>query len=333
MEPTNPFDAEANADRAIGSGTNREPRGDEWRSATKAAVHPGVRPPRIVPEEVLRRRRGEPDGRRRRRSRREARDLRGAATGAGRGRRATRRPGCSSTSSSAPRSRATRRPRGSSSRCRPRSPASTSSTSSTARTSARTSRPSTRTSRRCSSATTPRATSAMNARQAGRLKRLRRLAARARAAVPVRAARAADARTDRASPATTSNASTREERPKLMKVAIAELQERGVEPDIWKIEGIDRREDCEMISATTRSGRARRGGVRRPRPRRRRRGGRSWLRHARSGVPGYLGFAIGRSIWWDPLKGFVDGNLAVARRPPSRSPTTTGGSSPCLQGR
>ena len=28
-----------------------------------------------------------------------------------------------------------------------------------------------------------------------------------------------------------------------------------------------------------------------------------------SGVPGYVGFAIGRSIWWDPLKGFVDGNL------------------------
>ncbi|MEX2420676.1 MAG: DUF2090 domain-containing protein, partial [Actinomycetota bacterium] len=74
------------------------------------------------------------------------------------------------------------------------------------------------------------------------------------------------------------------------------------------IEGIDRREDCEMISAT-----ARRDG---------RDGvacvvlGRGaddaavdhWLRTG-SGVPGYIGFAIGRSIWWDPLKGFVDGNL------------------------
>jgi myo-inositol catabolism protein IolC len=99
-----------------------------------------------------------------------------------------------------------------------------------------------------------------------------------------------------------------EERPKLMKVAIEELQGAGVEPDIWKIEGIDRREDCEMISATTR------------------RDGRDdvacvvlgrgaddaavdhWLETG-SGVPGYIGFAIGRSIWWDPLKGFVDGNL------------------------
>jgi myo-inositol catabolism protein IolC len=31
-----------------------------------------------------------------------------------------------------------------------------------------------------------------------------------------------------------------------------------------------------------------------------------WLRAA-AGVPGYAGFAIGRSIWWDPLKAFVDG--------------------------
>ena len=99
-----------------------------------------------------------------------------------------------------------------------------------------------------------------------------------------------------------------EERPKLMKVAIEELQQDGVEPDIWKIEGIDRREDCEMISATTR--RDGRDGVACVVL------GRGaddaavdhWLETG-SGVPGYIGFAIGRSIWWDPLKGFVDGNL------------------------
>ena len=97
-------------------------------------------------------------------------------------------------------------------------------------------------------------------------------------------------------------------RPMLMDSAIRELQEAGVEPDIWKIEGIDGREDCETISAT-----ARRDG---------REGvvcvvlGRGaddaavdhWLRTG-SGVPGYIGFAIGRSIWWDPLKGFVEGSL------------------------
>ena len=33
-----------------------------------------------------------------------------------------------------------------------------------------------------------------------------------------------------------------------------------------------------------------------------------WLRQA-AGVPGYLGFAIGRTIWWDPITGYVDGAL------------------------
>ena len=43
-------------------------------------------------------------------------------------------------------------------------------------------------------------------------------------------------------------------------------------------------------------------------------------------VDGFIGFAIGRSIWWDALKGFLDGRSS-ARRPPSRSPTTTCASS------
>jgi myo-inositol catabolism protein IolC len=97
-------------------------------------------------------------------------------------------------------------------------------------------------------------------------------------------------------------------RPSLMKGAIASLQAAGVEPDIWKIEGIDRRGDCEAISEQARSGGrdkvacvvlgrgADDAGVD------------HWLRQGR-GVPGYIGFAIGRTIWWDPLKAFVDGAL------------------------
>jgi 5-dehydro-2-deoxygluconokinase len=33
-----------------------------------------------------------------------------------------------------------------------------------------------------------------------------------------------------------------------------------------------------------------------------------WLRQA-APVEGFVGFAIGRSIWWDPLKGWLDGAL------------------------
>jgi 5-dehydro-2-deoxygluconokinase len=103
-----------------------------------------------------------------------------------------------------------------------------------------------------------------------------------------------------------------EVRPGLMLRAIAELQELGIDPDIWKIEGLDRREDCEAIAAQTRSGPGREGVVCVVL-------GRGadddavdhWLRTG-SGVPGYVGFAIGRSIWWNPLKGYVDGTTPRA---------------------
>src|SRR2546423_4896883 len=97
-------------------------------------------------------------------------------------------------------------------------------------------------------------------------------------------------------------------RPELMRRTIEELQGVGVEPDVWKIEGIDAQEDCERIARC-----ARRDG---------RDGvicvvlGRGaddakvehWLRQG-APVDGYAGFAIGRTIWWEALKGFLSGDL------------------------
>ncbi len=46
-------------------------------------------------------------------------------------------------------------------------------------------------------------------------------------------------------------------RPALMVETITELQDEGVEPDVWKVEGLDRREDCEkVVQAVRRDGRA-----------------------------------------------------------------------------
>lgn len=45
-----------------------------------------------------------------------------------------------------------------------------------------------------------------------------------------------------------------EVRPALMRQAIIDVQDGGIEADIWKIEGIDRREDCEMIAKQARAG-------------------------------------------------------------------------------
>lgn len=97
-------------------------------------------------------------------------------------------------------------------------------------------------------------------------------------------------------------------RPELMRETIAELQEAGIEADVWKIEGIDTQEDCERIAEQTRAG-GRDGVVCVVL-------GRGaddakvehWLRQG-APVRGYAGFAIGRTIWWDALKGFLGGSV------------------------
>ena len=98
-------------------------------------------------------------------------------------------------------------------------------------------------------------------------------------------------------------------RPELMRRAIEHFQEAGVEVDVWKIEGVDAREDAEMLAKQARTGDGREGVVCVLLGR-----GASdekvdhWLRQA-APVEGFVGFAIGRSIWWDALKGFLDGDL------------------------
>ncbi len=99
----------------------------------------------------------------------------------------------------------------------------------------------------------------------------------------------------------------RELRPELMLEVIGELQDGGVEPDIWKIEGIDDQEDCERIAAAIRrDGRdgvvavvLGRGADAAPVD--------HWLQQG-APVDGYVGFAIGRTIWRDAVQAFVDGD-------------------------
>jgi myo-inositol catabolism protein IolC len=98
-------------------------------------------------------------------------------------------------------------------------------------------------------------------------------------------------------------------RPELMRRAIEEIQDFGCEVDVWKIEGVDTREDAEMLAKQTRAGEGRENVVCVLLGR-----GASdakvdhWLQQA-APVDGFIGFAIGRSIWWDALKGFLEGDL------------------------
>ena len=89
-------------------------------------------------------------------------------------------------------------------------------------------------------------------------------------------------------------------RPGLMSAAIEQLQDSGVEPDIWKIEGLDRRRDCErVVAAARRNGRENVGCIILGRGEDDQKV-QEWLSTA-SGVPGFIGFAVGRTSFWDPL--------------------------------
>ena len=98
-------------------------------------------------------------------------------------------------------------------------------------------------------------------------------------------------------------------RPGLMVEAIQELQDAGVEPDVWKIEGLDRREDCGKVAdAARRGGRDRVGCIILGR-------GeddtkvRQWLTTA-APVSGFIGFAVGRTTFWHSLVEWRAGRMA-----------------------
>lgn len=93
----------------------------------------------------------------------------------------------------------------------------------------------------------------------------------------------------------------------LLRRSIEQYQEFGVEPDLWKLIGVPSAADYQVLAAQARSG------------------GRdhvgcivlgngaamdqveTWLATA-AGVEGFTGFAVGRSIWFEPLKAyFFDG--------------------------
>jgi myo-inositol catabolism protein IolC len=103
----------------------------------------------------------------------------------------------------------------------------------------------------------------------------------------------------------------REMRPDLVVRAIAQLQDAGVEPDTWKIEGMEAREDCERAVKQARLGHrdqvtcvvlGRGANLDRVA---------HWLREA-APVAGYVGFAIGRTIWLDALSAHVARRLGPA---------------------
>jgi myo-inositol catabolism protein IolC len=93
-------------------------------------------------------------------------------------------------------------------------------------------------------------------------------------------------------------------RPALVLQVIEAMQEADVEPDVWKIEGLDERKDCEAVVAQARSG-GRDGvtcivlgrGADEPQVI-------EWVKIGAS-VDGFDGFAVGRTLWQEALQDFL----------------------------
>ena len=98
-------------------------------------------------------------------------------------------------------------------------------------------------------------------------------------------------------------------RPQLMVRAIEQLQNAQVDPDVWKIEGLYRCEDCkEVVLAVRRNGRDKVGCIILGRGEDELKV-RLWLRTA-AAAPGFIGFAVGRTCFWEPLIQWRDGKVS-----------------------
>ena len=91
----------------------------------------------------------------------------------------------------------------------------------------------------------------------------------------------------------------RETRPKLMVESMRQIQDAGVEPSIWKLEGVEKPEDARaVVRQAQRDGRkaavitlGRGEGKEQVQ---------KWLKVGAK-IPGIIGFAVGRTIFWEPL--------------------------------
>ncbi len=102
-------------------------------------------------------------------------------------------------------------------------------------------------------------------------------------------------------------------RPKLMCQAIKEIQAATVEPAIWKLEGVDKPSDAKAIVKQAQAGGRKVGVITLGRGESKEKV-QEWL-SVGAKIPGIIGFAVGRTIFWNPLAdhkaGKIDRKTAV----------------------
>jgi myo-inositol catabolism protein IolC len=104
-------------------------------------------------------------------------------------------------------------------------------------------------------------------------------------------------------------------RPKLMVESIKAIQMAGIEPAVWKLEGVDKPEDAKAVVAQVQSN-GRKAGVITLGRGESKEHVQKWLAVGAK-ISGIIGFAVGRTIFWQPLveykAGQINRNAAVEK--------------------
>jgi 5-dehydro-2-deoxygluconokinase len=90
--------------------------------------------------------------------------------------------------------------------------------------------------------------------------------------------------------------------------AMKQLQEFGVEADLWKLEGIESIEDSKKVAAQAQAGGRKNVGVIVLGRGENAEKVKLWLTTAAQ-VSGLIGFAVGRTVFWEPLKAAKEGKI------------------------
>jgi myo-inositol catabolism protein IolC len=99
----------------------------------------------------------------------------------------------------------------------------------------------------------------------------------------------------------------KELRPKLMVESLKEIQDAGVEPGIWKLEGVDKPESAKAVVKQAQSNGRKVGVITLGRGESKEKV-QEWLKVGAK-IPGIIGFAVGRTIFWQPLADHKAGKI------------------------
>lgn len=96
-------------------------------------------------------------------------------------------------------------------------------------------------------------------------------------------------------------------RPKLMVESLEEIQAAGVEPSIWKLEGVNKPESAKAVVKQAQSSGRKVGVITLGRGESKEKV-QEWLKVGAK-IPGIIGFAVGRTIFWQPLADHKAGKI------------------------